>query len=217
MAERRAPRTKCPGRMQEAQRTREGGPEAFLGAGAPMRVRTRVTAGTHIVGATFLATQYAPLLDLDVTFRRSTIQTGPTPGYTFFPHVGTVRIEGPFARCMRRARRAGGSCSSARRHGRPTERRCARRSSRTSRPTRSAQDRSRHSMSSVMELLSRRDAGEGFRAWRRDGAGARVLPRRSSSIASKKSRQRVAAGRATASATSISLAAVVLPVEQSSR
>ena len=27
---------------------------------------------------------------------RSTLQTGPTPGYTFFPHVGTIRIEGPF-------------------------------------------------------------------------------------------------------------------------
>src|SRR5437870_2215136 len=44
-----------------------------------------------------LATQYAPLLDLDKHFRRSTIQTGPTPGYTFFPHVGTIRVEGPFA------------------------------------------------------------------------------------------------------------------------
>jgi mono/diheme cytochrome c family protein len=94
----RAPRTECPGgRIQEAQRTREGGPEAFLGAGAPMRVRTHVTAGLHTVGATFLATQYAPLLDLDRHFRRSTIQTGPTPGYTFFPHVGTVRIEGPYS------------------------------------------------------------------------------------------------------------------------
>jgi hypothetical protein len=61
-----------------------------------MRVRTHVTAGSHMVGATFLATQYAPLLDLDRHFRRSTIQTGPTPGYTFFPHVGTIRIEGPF-------------------------------------------------------------------------------------------------------------------------
>jgi hypothetical protein len=27
---------------------------------------------------------------------RDTLQTGPTPGFTFFPHVGTVRIEGPF-------------------------------------------------------------------------------------------------------------------------
>jgi len=93
----RAPRTQCPGgRVQDAQRTREGGPEAFLGAGAPMRIRMHATAGAHTVGATFPATQYAPLLDLDRHFKRSTIQTGPTPGFTFFPHVGTVRIEGPY-------------------------------------------------------------------------------------------------------------------------
>jgi len=24
------------------------------------------------------------------------VQTGPTPGYTFYPHIGTIRIEGPF-------------------------------------------------------------------------------------------------------------------------
>ena len=61
-----------------------------------MRVRFKTTAGTHMVGATFLATNFAPLLDLDKHFMRSTVQTGPTPGYTFFPHVGTIRIEGPF-------------------------------------------------------------------------------------------------------------------------
>jgi mono/diheme cytochrome c family protein len=62
----------------------------------PMRVRFKTTAGTHKVGATFPATNFAPLLDLDKHFLRSTVQTGPTPGYTFFPHVGTIRIEGPF-------------------------------------------------------------------------------------------------------------------------
>jgi hypothetical protein len=62
----------------------------------PMRVRFKTTAGTHMIGATFPATNFAPLLDLDKHFMRSTVQTGPTPGYTFFPHVGTMRIEGPF-------------------------------------------------------------------------------------------------------------------------
>jgi hypothetical protein len=93
----RAPETECRGRVQAASRTGQDGPEAFFGDGAPMRVRTRVTAGSHMIGVTFLATQYAPLLDLDRHFRRSTIQTGPTPGYTFFPHVGTVRVEGPYS------------------------------------------------------------------------------------------------------------------------
>jgi mono/diheme cytochrome c family protein len=74
------------------------GPEAFFGGrgGTPMRARVKVTAGPHQVGATFLATNFAPLLDLDQHFMRDTLQTGPTPGFTFFPHVGTVRIEGPF-------------------------------------------------------------------------------------------------------------------------
>jgi len=74
------------------------GPEAFFGGrgGTPMRVRFTTTAGVHRVGATFPATNLAPVLDLDQHFVRDTLQTGPTPGFTFFPHVGTVRIEGPF-------------------------------------------------------------------------------------------------------------------------
>ena len=60
----------------------------------PLKFKT--TAGQHAVGVTFLATNYAPVLDLDRHFMRSTVQTGPTPGYTFFPHIGTIRIEGPF-------------------------------------------------------------------------------------------------------------------------
>jgi hypothetical protein len=63
---------------------------------ARMQVRFKTTAGLHALGATFLETNFAPVLDLDKQFVRTTLQTGPTPGYTFFPHVGTVRIEGPF-------------------------------------------------------------------------------------------------------------------------
>ena len=66
------------------------------GGNQGMRVRFTTTAGQHTIGATFLTTNLAPLLDLDRHFMRSTLQTGPTPGYTFFPHVGTIRIEGPF-------------------------------------------------------------------------------------------------------------------------
>ncbi len=61
-----------------------------------MTVKVKVTAGLHNIGVTFPQTNFAPLLDLDQHFQRDTIQTGPTPGFTFFPHVGTVRIEGPF-------------------------------------------------------------------------------------------------------------------------
>jgi mono/diheme cytochrome c family protein len=61
-----------------------------------MMVRLKTTAGLHQVGVTFPQTNFAPVLDLDQHFQRDTLQTGPTPGFTFFPHVGTVRIEGPF-------------------------------------------------------------------------------------------------------------------------
>ena len=73
-----------------------GGGGGFGRGGTPMRVRFKTSAGKHTIGATYLATNFAPLLDLDRHFMRSTVQTGPTPGYTFFPHVGTIRIEGPF-------------------------------------------------------------------------------------------------------------------------
>src|SRR5262245_9489476 len=74
------------------------GPEAFFGGrgGTPMRARITVAAGPHMVGATVPQTSLAPVLDLDQHFMRDTLQTGPTPGFTFFPHVGTIRIEGPF-------------------------------------------------------------------------------------------------------------------------
>ena len=61
-----------------------------------MMVRFKTTAGPHAVGVTFPQTNFAPVLDLDQHFQRDTLQTGPTPGFTFFPHVGTVRIEGPY-------------------------------------------------------------------------------------------------------------------------
>lgn len=83
-----------------------GGGNRGAGAGAgggagrgntpPMRVRFKTTAGHHKLGVTYLATNFAPLLDYNRHFMRDTVQTGPTPGYTFFPHIGTVRIEGPF-------------------------------------------------------------------------------------------------------------------------
>jgi hypothetical protein len=59
-------------------------------------VRVPVTAGPHRVGVTFLATNYAPGLDINRPFERSTIETGGLPGYSFYPHIGSVRIDGPY-------------------------------------------------------------------------------------------------------------------------
>jgi hypothetical protein len=74
------------------------GPAGFAQRSAipKMTVKFKTTAGLHAVGVTFPQTNFAPVLDLDQHFQRDTLQTGPTPGFTFFPHVGTVRIEGPF-------------------------------------------------------------------------------------------------------------------------
>jgi hypothetical protein len=54
-----------------------------------------VSAGPHKVAVTFLATNYAPGLDLNKAFDRSTIETGGLPGFTFYPHIGSVRVDGP--------------------------------------------------------------------------------------------------------------------------
>jgi len=66
------------------------------GTAGGMQVRFKATAGLHVIGATYLETNLAPILDIDRHFMRDTIQTGPFPGYTFFPHVGSVQVEGPF-------------------------------------------------------------------------------------------------------------------------
>jgi|SRR5579871_800575 len=59
--------------------------------------RFAVKAGEHTIGVTFLATNYAPnTADLNRHFLRSTIETGGIAGFTFYPHVGYIRIDGPF-------------------------------------------------------------------------------------------------------------------------
>jgi hypothetical protein len=59
-------------------------------------VRVPISAGPHRVGVTFLATNYAPGLDINRAFERSTIETGGLPGFSFYPHIGSVRIDGPY-------------------------------------------------------------------------------------------------------------------------
>jgi hypothetical protein len=54
-----------------------------------------MTAGPHKVGITFFATNFAPGQDMNHAFERSTIETGGLPGFTFYPHIGSVRFDGP--------------------------------------------------------------------------------------------------------------------------
>src|SRR5262249_25262556 len=90
----RAPAANCGGRQAAPVNSGQSG--ADLGRGGRMKLRLTTRAGLHALGVTFLQTNFAPVLDLDQHFMRDTVQTGPTPGFTYFPHVGTIRIEGPF-------------------------------------------------------------------------------------------------------------------------
>ena len=58
--------------------------------------RIPIKAGLHRVGITFVATNYSPGNDLNNPFMRVTNAPGRIPGFTFYPHVGRVWIDGPF-------------------------------------------------------------------------------------------------------------------------
>ncbi len=74
---------------------KEDQPDPQAGQLRTIDVTLPITGGAHRIGVTFLATNYAPGLDMNHAFDRSTIETGGIPGYTFYPHIGSVRIDGP--------------------------------------------------------------------------------------------------------------------------
>ena len=55
-----------------------------------------IKAGFHKVGVTFIATSDLPDTGLNRSFVRTMNSPGSIAGYTFYPHVGQVFIEGPF-------------------------------------------------------------------------------------------------------------------------
>jgi hypothetical protein len=55
-----------------------------------------IKAGFHKVGVTFIATSDLPDTGLNKSFVRTMNSPGAISGYTFYPHVGQVFIEGPF-------------------------------------------------------------------------------------------------------------------------
>jgi hypothetical protein len=55
-----------------------------------------IKAGFHKVGVTFIATSDLPDTGLNASFVRTMNSPGSISGYTFYPHVGQVFIEGPF-------------------------------------------------------------------------------------------------------------------------
>jgi len=55
-----------------------------------------IKGGFHTVGVTFLATSDLPDTGLNKSFQRTMNSPGSIAGYTFYPHVGQVFIEGPY-------------------------------------------------------------------------------------------------------------------------
>ncbi len=59
-------------------------------------VTVPVKAGSHVVGVTFLATNYRPSLDLIRQFERKSLEDNPIPQLQYYPAIGLLRIQGPF-------------------------------------------------------------------------------------------------------------------------
>jgi len=59
-------------------------------------VTVPVKAGSHMVGVTFLATNYRPSLDLIRQFERKSLEDNPIPQLEYYPAIGILRIQGPF-------------------------------------------------------------------------------------------------------------------------
>lgn len=73
-----------------------GNPGADGDTGGGLEITAPVKAGTHTVGVTFVATNYRPSLDLAKHYARSTLENSRIAGFTNYPEVGLLRIQGPF-------------------------------------------------------------------------------------------------------------------------
>jgi mono/diheme cytochrome c family protein len=55
-----------------------------------------VKAGSHRVGATFLATNFRPSLDMVKQYDRKSLENNSIPQLEYYPAIGFLRIQGPF-------------------------------------------------------------------------------------------------------------------------
>jgi Protein of unknown function (DUF1592)/Protein of unknown function (DUF1588)/Protein of unknown function (DUF1585)/Protein of unknown function (DUF1587)/Protein of unknown function (DUF1595)/Planctomycete cytochrome C len=55
-----------------------------------------VKAGSRVVGATFLATNYRPSLDMVRQYDRKSLENNSIPQLQYYPAIGFLRIQGPF-------------------------------------------------------------------------------------------------------------------------
>ena len=65
-------------------------------ADGTLEVTVPVRAGSRLVGATFLATNYRPSLDIIRQYDRKSLENNTIPQMEQYPAIGFVRIQGPF-------------------------------------------------------------------------------------------------------------------------
>jgi len=65
-------------------------------ADGTLEVTVPVRAGSRVVGATFIATNYRPSLDLIRHYDRQSLENNSIPQIQNYPAIGFVRIQGPF-------------------------------------------------------------------------------------------------------------------------
>jgi mono/diheme cytochrome c family protein len=61
-----------------------------------LEVTIPVKAGSRMVGATFLATNYRPSLDMIKQYDRKSLENNSIPQLQYYPAIGFLRIQGPF-------------------------------------------------------------------------------------------------------------------------
>src|SRR5215467_1210623 len=61
-----------------------------------LQVSIPVKAGSRVVGATFLATNYRPSLDMIKQYDRKSLENNSIPQLQYYPAIGFLRIQGPF-------------------------------------------------------------------------------------------------------------------------
>jgi hypothetical protein len=65
-------------------------------ADGTLEVTVPVRAGSRLIGATFIATNYRPSLDLIRHYDRQSLENNSIPQIQNYPAIGFVRIQGPF-------------------------------------------------------------------------------------------------------------------------
>ena len=61
-----------------------------------LQVTVPVKAGSRVVGATFVATNYRPSLDMIRQYDRKSLENNSIPQLQYYPAIGFLRIQGPF-------------------------------------------------------------------------------------------------------------------------